>query len=335
MTGDWSDLAASFGPAVTGPTPKRSNLSSPLDYSFLSGSSLARGVSRVASTFATTPAGGFMGTGLVEPPMVGSPATLRNLAAALDLSGAAAGGAGSTSDVSWTSMAPPEAPGGPLKTPLKSDAEDLLDHPIPIRPSVPGSGSRALFNPFVSVGAGSKDGHRAIMLYQGPGPMCFGKVGTAGKFCTCIASECPYKGHKSSKVSPLPDLDLLYCVNSRDQALPSPSFSMSELSGSKIWNQYHDQTLPPEGWAAVKQLLEQNAMAMTVEDEVSVGEAEELVKEPSAVAPTTAKKRRFAQNTELQLCSSPGRVSRRTCGYAGGGRRAFFGDDRGISRRIK
>eukprot|EP00956_Cyclotella_meneghiniana_P002066 scaffold2314_cov55-Cyclotella_meneghiniana.AAC.2 len=318
ITGDWGDVAGGMLPAIAGddvpgkPTPKRSNLSSPSDYSLLSGSSFARGFARVASTFATPSE--FEAPAASTSPAFGAntkipvgrfstrashytPAVAHSPVAGGLSFGDSIKPSGSLTTASVESMLPPE---DFLKSIDIDDDTDLSDAPGSGLKSDASSAPGSSKNPFSTVGVGGATACRVIKVSHGPGRRCLGKVGTVGKFCGEFESVCKFPTHKRNKLDP--DLALLYCVNAKEQAMPTPTFTMEELIASDLWPDYRDQVLEHQGWMKFKQLLVHNAKA--AEDEkVTRGQAVELVAGPMKVMPTTAKKRRFV--ADFQYAPTP------------------------------
>ena len=171
MTGDWGDVAGVLRPSSIGfdvpgkPTPKRSNLSSPTDsYSILSGTSVARGMARVASSFAPT---AFGADPNAKVPKIYSTSAAHYTPVFDRSSDGLSLGSGSAlkagfSVGSLVSMAPP--PEDCLKTMDLEDDGDLSDAPG-LKPGG-AIGVKAPRNSFATVGVGGPTACRAIKRLQ-------------------------------------------------------------------------------------------------------------------------------------------------------------------------
>eukprot|EP00956_Cyclotella_meneghiniana_P004617 scaffold5679_cov63-Cyclotella_meneghiniana.AAC.2 len=275
MTGDWGDVAGVLRPSSIGfdvpgkPTPKRSNLSSPTDsYSILSGTSVARGMARVASSFAPTAFGA-----TAKVPKIYSTGAAHYTPVFDRSSDGLSLGSGSALKAGFSvgsleSMAPP--PEDFLKTMDLEDDGDLSDAP------------------------GLQRLELEVLRHAGPSRSLMGRGAVVW------GSTCPYPTHKKNKLDP--DLALIYCVNAKEHAMPTPTFTEAELEASALWPDYKDQVLEHQGWAQFKQLIVHNA-GVDQDERVTRDQAVELVAKPAAVLPTTAKKRRFV--ADFQYAPGP------------------------------
>ena len=206
-------LLATAGDDVLGkPTPKRSNLSSPSDYSLLSGSSFARGFAWVASTFATPSE--FEAAAASTSPAFGAntkipvgrfstraahytPAVAHSPVPGGRSFGGSIKPAGSLSTASVESMLPPE---DFIKSIDIDDDTDLSDAPGSGLKSDGSSAPGSSKNRFSTVGVGGATACHVIKVSHGPGRRCLGKVGTVGKFCGEFENVCKFPTHKRNKL---------------------------------------------------------------------------------------------------------------------------------------
>ena len=81
-----------------------------------------------------------------------------------------------------------------------------------------------------------------------------------------MAMGCSCSTHKKVKASPA--RGRYYLVNSKEYALPVPSFTHEEVADSTLWSQYGGEHLSTKGWAALLHLIRHNA---TVDEDDKLG----------------------------------------------------------------